>query len=198
MNFQFFAGRRVPLSASAPHSSEETYKSWAAVGTPNQQKFSEPITRPARRPCGQTQAPTPNCCVERACMAFHAAHDAIMALTNGRNDEFEVIGLAELTEQRDTALQQVRAHTARTRNAYQAKVQVLIAMRKFLSVEAPDVSAFGMELAVEGAALLDKACDHNCTCQRVLGRQSRTAKRRNRFAWFARQWRHATDTPFAN
>jgi ElaB/YqjD/DUF883 family membrane-anchored ribosome-binding protein len=177
MTFQFFSGRRVPHSGS---------------DSPEQMKMM---------PVDSAQAPTSACCIERACAAFHTAQDTIIALTAGR-DEFEVNGLPELRARRDAALKQVRAQAARTRGAYQAKVRVLIVMRDWFAVENPDISAFAIEVALEADALLDNDRGPECECQETQGEafehQSRGAERRNPFAWFARPWGNATDTPFAN
>jgi hypothetical protein len=148
----------------------------------------------------ETDAPTSICCIERACAAFHAAQDTIIALTAGR-DEFEVDGLPELRARRDAALKQIRAQAARTRGAYQAKVRVLIVMRDWFAVENPDISAFAIEVAVEAAALFDNNPGQECVCMtrgETFEHQSRGAERRNPLAWFVRPWGSATDTPFAN
>ena len=97
MTFQFLSGWRVPHSAS---------------DSPEQMKMM---------PVNSAQAPTSICCVERACAAFHTAQDSIVALTEGR-DEIDITACEQHLARRDWAFKQVRAHVARTRSAWQAKV----------------------------------------------------------------------------
>jgi len=200
MTFQFFGKRRGLHPAAVPDSIDKTQMPGTERETDARQA-SEPkrFDGSALMRVGPAQ-PTAIYCVELACAAFHAAQNSIVALTEGR-DEMDAGGLPELCTQRDAAFQQVRSQPARTTSAYQAKVRVLLVMRDWFSVEDPEVSAFGIELAVEAAALLDKDNGQSPACQMmqgaISGLQLRGAKRRKPFAWFARSWSHASDTPFA-
>jgi hypothetical protein len=174
MTFQFLSGWRVPHSAS---------------DSPEQMKMM---------PVDSAQAPTSICCVERACAAFHTAQDSIVALTEGR-DEIDITDCEQHLARRDWAFKQVRAHVARTRSAWQAKVRVLIVMRDWFDAENPDLTAFAIEVALEAAALFDPGQECACRTQgETFEHQSRGAERRNPLAWFVRPWGNATDTPFAN
>jgi hypothetical protein len=98
---------------------------------------------------------------ERACAAFLRAHDSMIALAKGY-DDLDVQGMAKLRKRRKMAFMQVRAHAARTKSAYQAKARVLTAMLDWPGVADPDVGAFAIEVALEGAALLYH--DSGCAC----------------------------------
>ena len=160
-------------------------------------RLETPTVAPSETALRSTSA----CCVERACAAFHAAHDAIVTLTKGRDHEFEVDGLAELSEQRDTAFQKVRSFPARTNSAYQAKLRVLSAMRTWFSVEDPNVSGFAIQLAAEAASLIDTDRQQNRTCEPLVDvreQDSRLAGRRRPFSWLTRPRRNSADTPVAS
>jgi hypothetical protein len=125
----------------------------------------------------------------------------MITLTEGRDDEFDVDGLAELSAQRDKAFQQLRLHPARSYSACRAKLRVLLVMRKWFAVDDPGLSAFAIELAIEATSLLDSAPDQHRAPQlwaEVLRRHPRGPKRRTPVAWPAGPGGNATDTPFAN
>ncbi len=157
MTLQFFGKRRARCPVAAPDNTEAAEMLGADRETAVR-KGSEPkrLNSSALVRFDPAQ-PTPICRVELACTAFHAAHHSIVALTEG-HDEMDAAGLPELRAKRDAAFQQVRSRSAPTRSAYQAKVRVLLVMRDWFAAEDPEVAAYGIELAVEAAALLDKYC----------------------------------------
>ena len=200
MTFQLFNGRRAERAMSNGHQKPESPWATKAINSRDRVMPSRSDLA-ALGSIGSAQAPRPDCCVEQACAAFHDAQDSIVAQTKGAGEVARSI-IADDLARRDVAFQQIRAHVARTRGAWRAKLSVLLVMQEWFGGENPDLSSFAFEVAIEAAAVFDDNPNQDRVCrdlqQQDLKQQARDRERWTWRAWLGPKWDDATNTPFAN